>query len=71
MDACFFLFFFLTVQTLPGGVIFSFSAALPLPFPFPFPLEGGDKGGIGDPVYNDTAIYTISFALRMAHNTYI
>ena len=40
----FFLFFFLTVQTLLGGgegVIFSFSAALPLPFPFPFPPGGG------------------------------
>ena len=69
MGACF---------NLPGALSFPFR--LPFPFPFPFPLEGDDKdgvggvggGGVGDPVYNDMAIYTLSsFALHMAHNTYI
>lgn len=71
MGACF---------NLPGALSFPFRLPFPFPFPFPFPLEGDDKdgvggvggGGIGDPVYNDMAIYTLSsFALHMAHNTYI
>ena len=45
-----------------------------------FPSDKGGVGGVGgvrgggdgDPVYNDIAIYTLSsFALLMAHSTYI
>ena len=73
MGACF---------NLPGALSFPFRLPFPFPFPFPFPLEGDDKdgvggvggggvsgGGVGDPVYNDMAIYTpSSFVLHVLYS---
>ena len=64
------------VLQLTTGFVFSFRLPFPFPFPFPFPLEGGvggvggvGGGGVGDPVYNDMAIYTpSSFALHVLYS---